>query len=373
MSEAGEKDPSEGELDRLIEEKRPDSEDEIRIAFLGTPESGKSVLAALLKYRLVTSWIPMTDGKMRAAVVSGHEKVNETIGLLKEGRFPPTTSPDEFPRLEMDLLDLRGRESVLRLIMHDMSGEVYKYLLTKNISQKKRLKGLLTKGGKHIVFATKYVILVDCALKDKWNTDIAFVSTLIGTLGYITNRIQGNKHSKKMTTKIAIVFTKEDRLRSDDKELPTADLAKECADLYNSLERYCEENTYRFFKIYVSSREESDEECKERVKNDRKIQNKKIRKRYDALNAQNQESINMEADNAFTVALQNGDVEEEARAVSDNVRKELQDRFDKKFWSTNKPDIVTDKIWRVNVPLKYSHQEYDRLISWLLNAEGVLD
>ena len=111
---------------------------------------------------------------------------------MRRGRFPPPTSPTDFPRLEMDLEDRRGWPSTLRLLMQDMSGEAYKNLLVKESATPEMiLRGLLTKGAEHVVFATKYVIVVDCSVKDRWIEDSSLISTLVGNLRYATNRVHG--------------------------------------------------------------------------------------------------------------------------------------------------------------------------------------
>lgn len=364
----------EDDLDALIGDMRPRSEDEIRIAFLGKPESGKSVLTALLKHRLVTSWIPMTNGKMRAAVLSGHEEINEIIRNLKAGKFPLTTSPGDFPRLEMDLEDRRGRATTLKLVMQDMSGEVYHSLLAKGpATHKKRLRDLLTNGAEHVVFATKYVIVADCSIKDSWVGDGASISTLIGTLRYISNRVHGGKNSEKLATKVAVVFTKADLLSTEDQEKPADELAREYPDLLNSLEMYCEEGSYKFFKMHVSSKEETDEEYEIRFKHEVGEQEKKFKKDFKSQSIQNQKSINLETDNIITQAIQDGKSDEAAIKMAEMAESKLQKKFEAKFWATRKYDKPGGKRWLVNKPLQYSENEYDRLISWLLNTDGVWD
>ncbi|MDA7949765.1 MAG: hypothetical protein MPJ78_20140 [Hyphomicrobiaceae bacterium] len=364
-------DPSEEDLDELIAQKRPDSDDEIRIVFLGNPESGKSVLAALLKHRLVSSWIPMTNGKMRAAVVRGHETVNEIIGLLRRGRFPLTTLPTDFPKLEVDLEDLRGRASTLRLFMQDMSGEVYRGLFVKeSASHKIMLHRMLTGGAEHVVFATKYVIVVDCSVKDRWIEDSASIATLVGNLRYASNRVHGGGN-QKMSTRIAIVFTKADRLLPGEREKPADALAREYPDLLNSLERYCEKDSYRFFRMYVSSKEETDDEYEARVRRERAESRKRFKKDYDAQNAQNQKNIEIEKENVFTQAKQEGKSDDDARKAAYAKAERLQKKFDQKFWSTHKSGSPEKKTWIVKQPLDYPGLEYDSLISWLLNTDGV--
>ncbi len=371
MSEQEE--PTEAALDELIAQTRPDSDDEIRIVFLGTPKSGKSVLAALLKHRLVSSWIPMTRGKMRAAVLRGHEDVNWIIGRMMRGRFPPPTSPTDFPRLEMDLEDLRGRPSTLRLLMQDMSGEAYKDLLVKkSATQETILHRLLSNGAEHIVFATKYVIVVDCSVKDRWPEDSSLISTLVGNLRYATGRVHGAKN-QKMATKIAIVFTKADLLPSEERQKTADDLAHDYPELLNSLDLYCEKGSYRFFRMYVSSREETDDECRERIKREKVERKKRFKRDYEAQNAQNQKNIEMEAENLFTQAVGEGVPEEDARNAANAKKGRLQKKFDQKFWSTRKSDPPGGKIWLVDQPLEYPEKEYDGLISWLLNTDGASD
>ena len=359
------------DLNKLIAQKRLSSKDVIRIAFLGTPKSGKSVLAALLKYRLVDSWIPMTNGMMSAAVISGHEEVNKIIEGMKLGTFPLTTSPDHFPKLEVDLEDRRGRPSTLKLFMQDMSGEVYKELLAKESADHEEiLRGLLTKGAEHVVFATKYVIVVDCSVKAEWSEDRASIATLVGNLKYASDRIHGGA-DRKMATRIAIVFTKADRLRPEEREKPINELAREYPDLVNSLERYCEKDSYRFFRMHVSSREETAGEYEERTRREKADSKKKSKRDYEAYNAQNQTTIEIEKENAFTQAVQEGKSEPEARKAADAEAERLQKELYQKFWSEHKPYSPGEKIWFVEQPLDYSDLEYDSLISWLLNTDGV--
>ena len=176
-----------------------------------------------------------------------------------------------------------------------------------------------------------------------------------------------------MATRIAIVFTKADLLPPEEREKPADALARDYAELLNSLERYCEKGSYKFFRMYVSSREETDEEHQARIGREKAEREKKFNKDYEAQNAQNQKNIEMEKENTFTQAVQGGKTEEDARNDADVKAAMLQKKFDKKFWSTHKLDPPEGKAWLVYQPLEYPEKEYDDLISWLLDTDGASD
>ena len=66
-------------LEQAIERTREQFTDKDTVAFLGTVDSGKTVISALLFYHLSRSWVPKSKGKWEAVPSSGDEAFNQII------------------------------------------------------------------------------------------------------------------------------------------------------------------------------------------------------------------------------------------------------------------------------------------------------
>jgi len=177
-------------LEPLITKTRAQFQDKEIVAFLGEVKSGKTVVAALLFYHLSKVWIPQSKGKWEAVPVSGDEILNEIIRGMKGGGYSGSTQKNDYPELIIDVYSMEGKPVKIQLALHDMSGENYADLLSKEFpNEEERLATILSGDGAYIAYAKQYVIMVDCDLKPEWDTDISKVARMISSLKEIKRLI----------------------------------------------------------------------------------------------------------------------------------------------------------------------------------------
>ena len=280
-----------------IEAKRKEYEDKHTIAFLGQVSSGKTVMAALVKHTLAKLWIPSTNGKWEAVSRSGQDEINEIIRKMKKGIFPSPTPSENYPKLVIDIVRMEGLPIKLELVLHDMSGENYADLLTSSSysSVNDRLAAMFLKNADYLVFAKKYVIMIDCDQKDDWDTDIAKVGPMISRIKEIKQKIHNFDSHQKIQSPIAIVFTKADLLSEEDKTKSAKELAKEYPELVSSLNINHDQESVKFFKMSVSARRETQTEAVERIRKIKKEMHKKRKKKQQSWNEQIKTDIEQKA------------------------------------------------------------------------------
>lgn len=355
-------------LEQIIEKTKLEHEGQHKIAFIGKVESGKTVMTALLKYALTSKWIPDSNEKWHAITSSGHDEINEILRNMKRGMYTSPTPEVNYPKLIIDVHDMRGQPTKINLILHDMSGENYIKFLTdpKYASIDERLLSILNGGGSYLAYANKYVIMVDCSKKEFWDIDDAKVAPMIGTLKKIKERIGDQLPNEKFHTPLAIVFTKTDTLPEDDQNKSAKELAEEYHELIDSLKYHCDMNVVEFFKMHVSSRKEyTDERLLRKQKND-----EEYKKAYELWNNQIKTTIDQKVSKAETQAQQAGKTPEQIKKSTDSIRSKIKAEYDEQFKEKylQKQSNTIGK-WRVNTPLVYSESEYLKLISWLLDVK----
>lgn len=362
-------------LEQLIQETRPQYQDKNTVSFLGKVSSGKTVSAALLKHTLSKFWIPDSKGKWEAVVSSGYEEINAILLQMKKGMFPAATPKENYPKLVIDIYNMQGNPVKKELVLHDMSGENYIDLLTtSNLGAKERLAEILSGNGAHIAYAKKYVIVIDCEEREDWDVDIAKVSHMLGRLKEIKQIIHNFGSDEQLHTPISIVFTKSDVLSNDDQKKPAEELAKDYPELLSSLKINHDGKSLCFFKMFVASKLESQEEAQTRVKNKDLKLRKEFEEQKKSRENQIETTIKQSVGAAVKQAREEGQNEENIRNISKDTRQRELAKYQEQLEPSS--PLLTDREAelipqsKIDVPLSYAASEYSKLISWIVDEKN---
>ena len=224
------------------------------VAFLGVAGSGKSVIGAMTTRTLFKSFIPNSNGKWLGVFKSGDEKINDIIRDMKHGKFPSHTLGGKSSNLNIEIHNTKGIPAKFELKLKDMSGENYEKLLAKEYpSINERLDAILSSNADYLAFAKKYVIIIDCAKIDDWDTDVVSVNKMIMNIRKIKKEIHHFDEDEKMNEPIAIIFNKSDLLSKDKQEISVDELANLYNGLRLSLVINVKPDNFTFFKLSVQS------------------------------------------------------------------------------------------------------------------------
>ncbi len=361
------------QLNQLIEKTRALYQDgKETVAFLGEVSSGKTVISALLKHTLVTSWIPKSKGKWEAVASSGHDSINEIIREMKKGNFPSPTPKKEYPKLAVDVFNMEGKPLKIELVLHDISGENYTDRLTEQFdSEEERLHNILSSPGDYLAFAKRYIILIDCEKKVDWDTDPAKVARMISSIRKIKQIIHNTNSDEKIHNPIAIVFTKVDILSPEERKKTTEELLDDYPELRSSLNINHDKNSLVFFKVFVNAKKETIKEAEQRVKK----QEAKLKKEYESKMNSLKQQIDAVVEPAISAAEKQaraaGQNEEQVKAIIEDIKNKTLEQY-KDDLEEEPPELEEREkklkpTWRVITPLKYSDAEYSKLISWILD------
>lgn len=360
----------EKKLDQLIEKAQAKFHEKDVVAFIGPVQAGKTVVAALLKHTLSTSWIPKSKGKWEAVVSSGYDEINEIIRDMKKGTFPSPTPENEYPQLVIDVHSMVGKPTKIELALRDMSGENYSDLLQESFSStEEQLIEILSGDGDYLAVAKKYVITIDCSMKADWDTDYAKVAPMIGSIRKIKQIIHNYDSDERIHNPIAIVFTKADRLDDNIKKLPV-DLIKDYPELQSSLNINHDGNSLGFFKVHIDSKLETKKEAEERVIRDEEKLKKEFESKMKSLRNQIDTAIKQAVSAAEKKAREAGQPEDQIQTIIENTKKQTSEKYREQL--EQEPPQLSDRekrlepIWKVAEPFNYSVSEYSKLISWIL-------
>ncbi len=240
------------EADRLIHETQPRPGVDKTVAFLGEVGSGKTVVAALLKHTLSTKWVPFSNGRWDALVVSGHDEINEAIRSMKGGLFPSPTVKGEYPALRIDLHRMKGAPSAIGLALRDVSGHSYFERLSRSLPNgiDESLVELLQGDGSYIAHATTYVLVISCEDVDRWDADKPRAINAIKAICAIKSKMRLLDPDGRLMDPIALVFTKGDALPAELAQKPAHELAGMYPDLASTL-RVTHSGPRAYFKVHV--------------------------------------------------------------------------------------------------------------------------
>lgn len=240
------------EVDRLIHETHPPPDVDRTIAFLGEVGAGKTVVATLLKHTLSTKWVPGSNGRWDALMVSGHDEINETIRSMKGGLFPSPTVKGDYPSLRIDLHRMKDAPSKIGLMLRDISGESYFEHLSGSPPNgiDEMLMELLQGNGSYIAHATSYILMISCEDAKDWDTDKPRAVNAIKAIHAIKTRMHCLDPDGCFMAPVALVFTKGDTLPAELAQKPAHELADVYPDLASTL-RVTHSGPRAYFKVQV--------------------------------------------------------------------------------------------------------------------------
>lgn len=358
------------QLEQLIEKTRPQFNEKNIVAFIGEVSSGKTVVSALLKYTLSTSWIPKSNGKWEAVSSSGYDEINEIIREMKKGVFPSPTPKKNYPKLVIDVHNMEGKPVKIELILHDMSGENYASLLSKPYTNEEdRLIDILSTDGAYLAYAKKYVILINCENKSQWDTDPSNAAPMLSSIRKIKQLIHHTNSDEKIHSSIAIVFTKSDRLSPQDIKKTPEELMKDYTELQSSLNINYDRASLGLFKVFVDSKMETKKEADERVKKEEEKMKKEVESKTNALKQQIDAAVEQAVSAVEKQARAAGQPPDQIQLLIENTRKQTLAQYDEQLKQELPKLEKSDPIWKINDPFKYSESEYSKFISWILETK----
>lgn len=359
-------------LEALIENTRPHFMNKKVVAFLGESGCGKTVVSALLKHALAKHFVPKSKGKWEAVQSSGYEYINSVIANMKRGNYPDQTLEQQHPKLIIDVYNMKEKPSKIELVLRDTSGENYTNLLsTEKNNFEQQMSDLLESPEKnaHLIFAKMYVIMIDCAQKDFWDTDPSNITPMLSKLKKFKQKIHQFDEDKKMDNPIAIVFTKADRLKVKDKEKSAEELMKEYPGLESSL-KINHNGPKAFFKVGVKSLKETEKQAVDRVHEKEKELMKKFELQTKAIKTSMQIAIDQAVSNAEKTAREASQTPDQISAAIETAKNQMRDKYKAQLEQEppkleNKEEKLKQK-WIIEIPLTYSDSEYNSFISWIL-------
>ena len=331
-------------VDSLIRETLREYDGRDTIAFVGDVGAGKTVVAALVKHTLSTRWVPRSRGKWEAQTVSGHDEINETIRRMRRGLFPPPTMKNDYPSLKINIHRMKGMPATLEMVLRDMPGEDCSGHLSEPADDDDDIDGqvaeMLSSNGAHLVHATKYVLMIDCEGIGDWDTDKPKAVNAIKMIRKIKARIDRIDSTNRFTDPLAIVFTKADALPEQDAQKSAKDLASKYPDLMSCL-RVSHSGPRSFFKVFAKTTEE-------RPEDDEKYE----------------DGDGEECEDGDGEECEDGEESEDDAEEAEDDDAEVAEDDDAEVAEDNEPVDPGDYLV---VPLEYSIEEYERLITWLVS------
>lgn len=204
----------------LLTRVKYDLDDKNITAFLGPPNSGKTVIATLLNDSIFTHFLEKHDGEYEVNMVDGYEFLKTTRNVMLDGKFPSTTLPDNQGEVIFKIARKGPLGKGIQLRIKDISGEDYESLLISgDLDAEKRVESVLlqhkTRSMRYgplgfIIVAKMYVLMIDCSEYRKWKQFDLDYAHLLNSLLHFQTVARGN--SEKITVPIAIILTKTDCL-----------------------------------------------------------------------------------------------------------------------------------------------------------------
>ena len=347
------------------------------VCFLGEVKSGKTVSSSLLKHALVNYFVPDRPNDYQSVVSQGMDTINRSLGeMIMHRRFPAATLPVSDPRVVLDIYKMSGGGAgKFEIILQDSSGEhFFNYLISECRDPRARLREVLEHSlgsGRvgplaHYVFAKLYIITIDCSDIVELGHKQSLYANSIVTLHKL-HTAASLTHNEKIKTPIAILFTKADLLGENDSPMLATKLLDAMPELKSTLALY-HGGDLDCFKVSVSTSAESKSDEDERVEH--------ARQEYDKERAK--------------AAEQSRAVDEKIAAKCAQERKKVEYditgaaleahmlEYEEKLRSKLGPNIPTPKQFdegrirqeqthRPDKPLAYTHDEYVRLIMWIIS------
>ncbi|MDA7940646.1 MAG: hypothetical protein MPJ06_02440 [Nitrosopumilus sp.] len=219
------------------------------VALMGSPGSGRTAVMAMLKYTATEYWDPEKTG-IYATVAKGYDTVGKMLEGMRCGARPGVEPNGGGNEIRITLQNVNGNTDDWEIIMGDTPGEDAVEILSSGRygTSEARLGRILETGMAHLLFATKYAIMVDCGGTGSRDSDGGRMAAAIRNLAGIKGILPPGC-PRGITA--AVVFTKADLLPAEYANAPSGDLLKPYKELVHSLRT----NGIKFkaFKSYVRS------------------------------------------------------------------------------------------------------------------------
>ena len=217
-----------------------------------------------------------------------------------------------------------------------------------------------------------YLLVIECPKDSHW--DVGPSPSAIHALRQI-HQAAKLTHNQKVTTDIAILFTKSDVLGDGDEDTPASELLARIPQLESALKIvHC--GKLECFKLSIDVRLESQQDKAQRIRRSRQRANEKLkleRRTYDQRLAKfiekNARRARREAESEYDESAES-EYDEEA---TEQYVKEEETKAEKTFRSSNPPPIIDfdeakeNKLkYKVQDGFTYSKDEYVRLIDWVV-------
>jgi len=257
------------EIDPTLDIAKKEFENERMVAFLGPPESGKTVAATLIKRTMYEDFINKHPD-YEANVLVGNDFLASTEASMLSGNFPSPTPSLETNEIEFEIARKEPLGKSIKLRIRDISGEDYDILcLGPDITTEERVHNVITKGkGKgrsiqygpltYIIFSKLYVIVLDCKDFQNWDKNQLRYSQLLNSIVQFKQAIK-QAADGKITVPIAILLTKADRLPDGTSESTEELLKKTMPQFYITL-NMLHKGKREYFRVHVEPTPNRDNE-----------------------------------------------------------------------------------------------------------------
>ena len=360
-----------------LEEARAALHDRNTVCFLGEVESGKTVSSSLLKHALVNHFVPRHSGDYQSVVSEGSETINRSLGeMIMHGQFPAATLRVSDPRVVLDIYKTsRGGTGKFELILQDSSGEhFFDYLVRECDDPKARLRDVLEHSlgsGQvgplaHYVFAKMYILAVDCSDVNALGHTQSLLANSVVTLHKLHTAASLTDNGK-IKSSIAILFTKADLLSGDDSSRQPTELLDLMPELKSALSLR-HGGCLECFKVSISTSVESKDDQDERVR--------RAKRQYDsecADAAERSRIIDSEIVSKCDQERKKIEADYDDAGLAAHMS-EFEEKLRSKLYSAtptpkqfDEDKVRYEQTRRPDKPLAYAHDEYVRLITWIIS------
>jgi len=387
---------------------RDELNSQFHVSFIGESNSGKTVVAALIKDTFDNYYSEYTKGEYLAWVSEGSTRMNQLLDALLHGKFPDQTKPGDAPPITIEIFSKSGVGGSIKIILSDMAGELRDLFLVREYSKDdERLREIITRHpikGKpygetaHIAFAKIYLIFVDCSKFEDWAYQQNLLVDTIKNLRSLKQQVNDTINDK-IHNPIGIIFTKYDKL-SKAQQLSPEELMDKLRGFKQAL-AIAHNGPLKYFRMSVETKQltkkEKDDLIKEKTRDvssqletakNTLLANEKAQKEAKKTvdnTAQEVNSIHEQLTNAqnanqpelisSTTAQLDGATTRlnDAKRVLANITRDVDESKkdiallqEKLSMLASQSAIISDPPV---VPLKYSKDQYIELISWLIDMK----
>jgi len=372
------------------------------VAFIGKTYEGKTVLSTLLYDAIFNHFYPKNKDKINVRPIFGTEKlVAAHKRMFLKGRFPAPTLPGSKSEVIVRIASKSSLGPKIDLMLKDASGEGLITILQKgDKTDEELLTTVLTEGLpesetesygplSYLPFAQLYVLLIDCESHKDWISEQYNYAKIIDSINKLKKIIKEVDKQGRFKSAISIVFTKADKLPADilkpeGKKITPKEIISNNLPALESTLSDSHDGKISYFLMSIdnvneATPEEADEIAKEeseelsaQMQNSEmeekelanRIREQKIEERVQkVINEIRQQQINsgQPADVAEQRAMEEGKNERVLAEEEVTIDEELI----KNQNILEKIRVSGKKFYTITLPLKYSHREYIRFISWI--------